>query len=194
MKNNTKIIVSAVISFLIVTGMLVASFANESGMTFLHDSLIEELSSDGEEIASDASEPASGIEEASSDAEEPASDAEEPASEAEEPASDAEEPASDAEEPSSGADEPSSADAATTVPDEHASDIVQTVIMGDVNGDGKVYAEDARLALRGSARLEKLSITQLFAADVDGDGVLFAGDARQILRFSAKLQNDFIKK
>ncbi|MCR5782063.1 MAG: leucine-rich repeat protein [Clostridia bacterium] len=66
-------------------------------------------------------------------------------------------------------------------------------VSGDVDGDGRILAEDARLALRTSAKLESLSEIQILAADVDGDGQILAGDARQILRYSAKLQNEFVK-
>ena len=62
---------------------------------------------------------------------------------------------------------------------------------GDVNGDGDVLANDARLALRASAQLETLDEKQTKAADVDGSGQVLANDARQILRFSAKLQTEF---
>lgn len=65
---------------------------------------------------------------------------------------------------------------------------------GDVNGDGRVNANDARLALRASAKLEVLTQEQALAADVDGNGHVYANDARQILRFAAKLQNLFDKK
>lgn len=68
------------------------------------------------------------------------------------------------------------------------------VASGDVNGDGDVLANDARLALRASAKLETLTETQKKAADVDGSGDVLANDARQILRFSAKLQKEFLKK
>ena len=64
---------------------------------------------------------------------------------------------------------------------------------GDVNADGQVLANDARLALRASASLEKLNDTQTKAADVDEDGKVLANDARQILRFSAQLQTEFKK-
>ena len=68
-----------------------------------------------------------------------------------------------------------------------------TVTPGDVDGNGQILADDARLALRASAKLEELSEAQLLAADVDGNGQVLADDARQILRFSAKLQQEFIK-
>ncbi len=65
---------------------------------------------------------------------------------------------------------------------------------GDVTEDGSVLADDARLALRASAALDKLSESQAWAADVDEDDQVLADDARQILRFSAKIQSEFIKK
>ncbi len=78
-----------------------------------------------------------------------------------------------------------------------ASVTVQTgntdLIPGDVDGNGQILADDARLALRASAKLETLTDVQKLAADVDGDGKVLAGDARQILRFSAKLIQEFEK-
>nr|MCR5781569.1 dockerin type I repeat-containing protein [Clostridia bacterium] len=65
---------------------------------------------------------------------------------------------------------------------------------GDVDGNGQVLADDARFALRASAKLEILDERQAKAADVDGSGEVLADDARQILRFSAKLQHEFVKK
>ncbi len=65
--------------------------------------------------------------------------------------------------------------------------------VGDVDGNGQVLANDARLALRASAKLETLDVRQTKAADVDGNGQVLANDARQILRYSAKLQHEFEK-
>ena len=64
---------------------------------------------------------------------------------------------------------------------------------GDVNGDGDVLANDARLALRASAQLETLDEKQFAAADVNEDKKVLADDARQILRFSAQLVSEFKK-
>lgn len=64
---------------------------------------------------------------------------------------------------------------------------------GDLNGDGEILANDARLALRASAKLEQLTEEQFLAADVDGNGQVLANDARQILRYSARLQDSFVK-
>ncbi len=69
-----------------------------------------------------------------------------------------------------------------------------SLTFGDVNNDGKVLADDARLALRTSAKLATLDEQERAAADVDGNGEVLADDARQILRYSAKLQHEFIKK
>lgn len=60
-------------------------------------------------------------------------------------------------------------------------------ILGDVTGDGKVAASDARLALRVSAMLENIDEASFYAADVDFDDKVTASDARKILRVSAGL-------
>lgn len=60
---------------------------------------------------------------------------------------------------------------------------------GDVNGDKKVTAADARIVLRVSAKLEKLEGDYIKAADVNKDNKVTAADARTILRVSAKLES-----
>lgn len=67
-------------------------------------------------------------------------------------------------------------------------DYVEPVKKGDVNGDGKVTADDARKALRASVRLENLNEKEKSAADINGDGKVTADDARTILRKSARLE------
>ena len=61
----------------------------------------------------------------------------------------------------------------------------------DVTGDGKYGADDARLALRASVKLEVYAedSAEFKAADVDGNGTIGADDARTILRLSVKLEN-----
>lgn len=59
---------------------------------------------------------------------------------------------------------------------------------GDVDGDGKVTAADAQLALRAAAGLENLDADAAKAADVNGDGKVTAEDARTILRKSVGLE------
>lgn len=58
---------------------------------------------------------------------------------------------------------------------------------GDISGDGKVQANDARLALRIAAKLDLCTEKQLSAGDIDKNGKIDASDARKILRFAASL-------
>ena len=53
---------------------------------------------------------------------------------------------------------------------------------GDVNGDGKVDATDALLAMRYSMNAISLTAEQLAAGDVNGDGIVNATDAILIMR------------
>lgn len=62
-----------------------------------------------------------------------------------------------------------------------------TVIYGDVDGDKKVTAADARIVLRFSVKLEELTARQQLAADVDKDNHINASDARTILRGAVNL-------
>lgn len=59
---------------------------------------------------------------------------------------------------------------------------------GDVDGDGKITAADARKALRAASQLETLTAEQKKAADVNNDGKVNAADARKILRQAANLE------
>ena len=61
------------------------------------------------------------------------------------------------------------------------------VYPGDVDLDGEITAADARIALRASSKLIRLSREAFIAADVDEDGIITAADARIILRMSARL-------
>ena len=61
------------------------------------------------------------------------------------------------------------------------------IIRGDVNGDGKVAAADARLALQASAKLANLESPFFIAADLDGNGTVSASEARKILRVSSRI-------
>lgn len=69
--------------------------------------------------------------------------------------------------------------------------VVFDLLKGDVDSDGNVTARDARLVLRYSASLEKLSDNGVAAADVNDDGKVNAFDARCILRYAAKIENSF---
>ena len=63
-------------------------------------------------------------------------------------------------------------------------------LIGDVNGDGKITAADARIVLRVSAKLEKFeNYNRPFEVfDIISDGKITAADARKILRISARLE------
>ncbi|MBQ6065662.1 MAG: dockerin type I repeat-containing protein [Clostridia bacterium] len=61
-------------------------------------------------------------------------------------------------------------------------------VAGDVNLDGKVGSDDARLALRASVKLENLTADQTKCADANRDGKVGSDDARLILRASVKLE------
>ena len=62
------------------------------------------------------------------------------------------------------------------------------LLAGDVNLDGKVGSDDARLALRASVKLENLTADQNKCADANRDGKVGSDDARLILRASVKLE------
>lgn len=61
--------------------------------------------------------------------------------------------------------------------------------LGDVDGDGEITPEDARLALRAAVQLEKFApgSPAFLAADVNGCGKIEPEDARLILRAAVKL-------
>ena len=62
---------------------------------------------------------------------------------------------------------------------------------GDVDFDGRITENDARLALKVPARLDReLNDLQLLNADLNGDGKITAGEARKILKQS-KNKNGF---
>ena len=63
---------------------------------------------------------------------------------------------------------------------------------GDVNGDGKVTAGDARTVLRVSVGFSSLSGMTFFAGDTDRNDRITANDARLILRASVGLENLYI--
>lgn len=65
---------------------------------------------------------------------------------------------------------------------------VSALALGDMDGDGKILATDARFVLRAAVDLEKLTDEQKKAADVDYNGSVTAADARLILRASVGLE------
>ena len=65
-------------------------------------------------------------------------------------------------------------------------------MIGDVDGNGKIEAADARLALRASVGLEPDIVPgtdAYLAGDADGDGKVTSADARLILRASVGLED-----
>lgn len=58
---------------------------------------------------------------------------------------------------------------------------VPPVILGDVDGDGKVTAADARLILRAAVGLEEVALE---TGDIDGDGKITSADSREALRIA----------
>ncbi len=68
-----------------------------------------------------------------------------------------------------------------------AFDYDNKILMGDANSDGVVRANDARLVLRFSAKLQKYNSNQKKICDIDKNGAVTAADARIALRMSAKL-------
>ncbi len=59
---------------------------------------------------------------------------------------------------------------------------------GDLNADGLITAEDARLCLRAVVGLEELNDLQRAAADLSGCGVIDSSCARNILRASVGME------
>ena len=62
------------------------------------------------------------------------------------------------------------------------------LMAGDVSGDGKVTASDARKVLRVAAGLDVMDAEKMIVADITGDGKITASDARKILRAAAGLE------
>lgn len=64
-------------------------------------------------------------------------------------------------------------------------------ILGDINGDGKVTASDARIILRIATKLENASKYKnaQVIADVNGDGKISSLDARKVLRVASRLES-----
>ena len=72
---------------------------------------------------------------------------------------------------------------------EKVESLLDCYATGDVNGNGSVLADDARMILRYSVKLESPDDETFIRADIDGDGVLSANDARKVLRYAVKLDD-----
>lgn len=66
------------------------------------------------------------------------------------------------------------------------------ILLGDIDGNGKINATDARLILRIAAKLDSATDTKLLAGDLNGDGKISAAEARSALRFAARLENTLV--
>ena len=73
---------------------------------------------------------------------------------------------------------------------EQGYDVTVMPALADVDGNGKIEAEDARRALRLSVHLDlDTPPEKVHAADVDGDGKVTSADARTILRLVVELED-----
>lgn len=68
--------------------------------------------------------------------------------------------------------------------------VESSVLRGDLNGDGKVTALDASLALFIAIGKRKATPGQLAAGDLNGDGRISVGEATRILRVAVKLDRE----
>ena len=65
-------------------------------------------------------------------------------------------------------------------------------VLGDINEDGKINAQDALLVLKHAAKIEVLAFEkQLLSADVNVDGNINATDALDILKRASGIINEF---
>lgn len=69
----------------------------------------------------------------------------------------------------------------------NSRDYLRFTLLGDTDLNGVITANDARLALRHSARLITLTRAAFRNGDINGDGKITAAEARKILRVSARL-------
>jgi len=66
-----------------------------------------------------------------------------------------------------------------------------SIIFGDVDGNGEVQAMDASLALQKVVELIAFESWQIIVADVDGNGEIQAFDASLILQFVVGIIDHF---
>lgn len=64
-----------------------------------------------------------------------------------------------------------------------------TILLGDVDGDGRVSSGDARLILRHAVNIEDLPEEFLIAADIDQNDTINTRDARTTLRTAVRLED-----
>ena len=64
-------------------------------------------------------------------------------------------------------------------------------MLGDVDCDGAVTAEDANWVMKHAAQLTTFNSYMLFVADVNNDKIIDANDAQLILQYAAKIIKEF---
>ena len=65
------------------------------------------------------------------------------------------------------------------------------VLLGDVNGNGKVEVTDATMVQMIAAELTTVSAERMKAADVNGDGEVNISDATLIQQYAAEIQTGY---
>lgn len=68
--------------------------------------------------------------------------------------------------------------------------VVENILLGDVDMDGKINASDALLVLKHAAKIESVS-DRTTLADINKDEKIDAVDALEILKYAAKLIDSF---
>ena len=66
-----------------------------------------------------------------------------------------------------------------------ADTIIAVSLVGDLNGDGRIRAQEARQVLQASSGSAELTALQIIAADLNGDGRIRAQEARTLLQASS---------
>ena len=69
--------------------------------------------------------------------------------------------------------------------------IVESCLIGDVNGDGQINITDATMVQQSIAELVELTDEQREAADTDGDGKITISDATMIQKYIAEIIDHF---
>ncbi len=91
-------------------------------------------------------------------------------------------------------EEETSAEEETTEKKDDPFEKVEAHLMCDVNNDGSVKADDARLILRCSVALDAIEPQYLPYADFDFNGKITAADARMALRTAVALEEEVSRK
>lgn len=69
--------------------------------------------------------------------------------------------------------------------------VTEIILMGDIDGNGKIESADSLKILQNVVELSKLTENQKIAADVNGDGEITAADANKILQYVTENVHSF---